>query len=182
MTVIIIIVVIISGNVNRSNTINGSSVFRNNYSITDGSFLNPILSLLTPYWHSVNNWLRTDVQSSIVAVLTFSMVLTLYWRSVHYWFLTDILAWGNKIHNAKNRLGKVHKTHEWTQQPFVSKLLTFWTWDFFKKTAQSVYGHGCGLDDPRVRIPVRASVFCFQAGSGAHTACWLVCTGLLPHG
>jgi hypothetical protein len=35
-----------------------------------------------------------------------------------------------------------------------------------KKIAQSMYGRSYGLNDPRVRIPVRASVFCSLQKSG----------------
>jgi hypothetical protein len=56
-----------------------------------------------------------------------------------------------------------------------SQLGTSW-----RNPAQSVYWGGAGLDDPRVRIPVKASVFCplqnFQTGSGAHKTSSLVCT------
>jgi len=55
-----------------------------------------------------------------------------------------------------------------------------------KKIEQAGYGRGCGQDDPRVRIPARASVICVlqkvQTGSWVHTTSWVVCNIILPRG
>lgn len=120
--------------------------------------------LLTPYLHSVQYSLLPDIQSIIDSLLTFphDEIKYITPKTGREWYI---------------------KLHERTQQPFVSNLLNFPTWDFLKKIAQSVYRRGCELDDPRIRIPVRAIAFCVlqnvRTGSGTHTATWSVCTGLL---
>ena len=48
--------------------------------------------------------------SIIDLVLILSLLLTSFWHSVSYWLLTDFFAWRNKIHNAQNWQGRVHKT------------------------------------------------------------------------
>ena len=88
----------------------------------------------------------------IESFLTFSPLLTLHWHLVYHPLLTDILAWRNKIHNAQTRRQQYIKLYARPQQPFVSKLLTISTWVFLKKMAQSIYGRGCGLDDPRFQF------------------------------
>jgi hypothetical protein len=117
--------------------------------------------------------------SIIDSVLILSLLWTSFWHSVPNWLLTDILAGRNEIYDAQKWQEGYTKLQEWSQQPFVNKLLIFSTWNFLKEIAQSDYGRGSVLDDPRVRIPVKESVFCpllnFHTASRAHTASWLVC-------
>jgi hypothetical protein len=121
-----------------------------------------VRSMFNPYWLSVYYWLLSDICFILApywhfvyfyALLTFNLLLT-YWHSVYYW-LTDIQsiidlltfsplmtprwhpAGRHKMYNAQNRKRRAHKIHERSQQPFLSKLLTFWSWDFLKKISQS---------------------------------------------
>jgi len=50
------------------------------------------------------------------------------------------------------------KPHNWTQQPSLNKLLTFWTSDVLKKFPQSAYRRGCEFEEPWFRIPVRRMI------------------------
>jgi len=63
-------------------------------------YLGTFRLILIPFWHSIYNWLRTDIQSIIDSILTFSLLLTPYWQTV----------WRNKTYNAQNWQGRVHKT------------------------------------------------------------------------
>ena len=129
--------------------------------------------LLIHFRHSIYNFLRTDIKSTIDFILTFNLLLTPYCHP----------AWRNKTYNAQNWQGSVHKTAQMKPTAICQVVTNISTWYFLKKIAQSYYGGGCELENPKFRIPARANVFfLLQNGSEAHTAPWLVCTSLLPRG
>ena len=55
---------------------------------------------------------QPDLTSIIDLVLILSLLLTAFCHSVSNWLLTYIVACRNKIHNAQNLHGRVHKTVE----------------------------------------------------------------------
>jgi hypothetical protein len=73
--------------------------------------------------------------SIIDLVLILNSLLTSFWHLFSSWLLTDILAWRNIIYNAKPGREVYPKLQEWSQQPFVRKLLIFSTWLFLQKTS-----------------------------------------------
>ena len=103
----------------------------------------------TPYLHSVHHSILTGIQSIIHSLLTFSLSFTPCWQP----------AWRNKIFSTITFKEFYVKPHNWTQQQFVGKLLTFWTSDVLKKFVQSAHRRGCQFDDPRFWIPAMAKVF-----------------------
>jgi len=65
--------------------------------------------LLIPFCHSIYNSLRNDIQYIIESILTLSVIDSLLTPRVTH----------------KTGMDWYIKLHEWTQKPFVSKLLNF---------------------------------------------------------
>jgi hypothetical protein len=109
----------------HNNFLSSSSSFKSIYSITQEFHCS------TQYFSIINALLSLSI---IDLVLILCLLLISFWHPVSNWLYTDILAFRNEIHNPQKFQGKAHKTEELSEQSFVSKLLTFSTSDFLKKT------------------------------------------------